>query len=234
MPAFLGASIVGLLTVWALAEMLAPGVGLPIMAPICLFATITVFAGWGLHAHYPHRRLGACNLVTMVRAALISVLAMPVLVPDPLMGGASAWGFFAVAFVAFLLDGVDGWLARRSGLLSLFGARFDMEVDAVFAALLSLIALSGGHAGWWVLGLGFMRYGFVAAGWTLPWLRGALPERFRRKVVCVIQVGALIALLAPVVQPPGSAALAAVALAVLLWSFALDVIWLWRRRWDRE
>lgn len=213
--------------------MLAPGVGLLIASPIGLFAAISVFAGWGLHAHYPHRRLGACNLVTLVRAALISVLVMPVLRPDLLTDHVAAWGFFGVALVAFLLDGVDGWLARRSGLLSVFGARFDMEVDAVFAALLSLIALSGAQAGWWVLGLGFMRYGFVAAGWVLPWLRGDLPERFRRKVVCVIQIGALIALLAPVLLPPLSAALVGVALAVLVWSFALDVIWLWHRRGDR-
>ena len=34
----------------------------------------------------------------------------------------------AAAVVA--LDGVDGWIARRIGRTTVFGARFDMEVDA--------------------------------------------------------------------------------------------------------
>jgi phosphatidylglycerophosphate synthase len=192
-------------------------------------------AGWGFWLHYPHRRLGACNLVTLFRAGLISILAAPLMAPEMMApGNAAAWGVFAVALAAFALDGIDGWLARRSGLRSAFGARFDMEVDAVFAALLALIALVSGQAGWWVLGLGFMRYGFVVAGWALPWMRADLPERFRRKVVCVIQIGTLIALLAPVVQPPLSAALAGVALAVLIWSFALDMAWLRQAREARE
>ena len=36
------------------------------------------------------------------------------------------------------LDGLDGWAARRQGLVSAFGARFDMEVDALL-----ILALAG-------------------------------------------------------------------------------------------
>ncbi len=234
MPVFVAASAVLLPVVWLLADVLSAGRILPVLASVGLFVGVVAVAGRGLVLRYPHPRLGACNLVTLVRAALIAALAAPLLAPDVLaQGGAAAWGVLAVALAAFLMDGIDGWLARRSGLQSAFGARFDMEVDAVLAALLALIALAGGQAGWWVLGLGFMRYGFVAAGWALPWLRADLPERFRRKVVCVVQIGTLIALLAPPVQPPLSAVLAAVALAVLVWSFAVDVIWLWRNRRGR-
>jgi phosphatidylglycerophosphate synthase len=229
------AAVVVLAGVWCLADMLSPQGLLPVAGATILFILMVAVAGRGLWLHYPHRRLGTCNLVTLFRAGLISVLMVPLLAPELLApdnasASASAWAVVAVALLAFLLDGIDGWLARRSGLQSAFGARFDMEVDAVFAALLALIALAAGLAGWWVLGLGFMRYGFVAAGWLLPWMRGELPERFRRKVVCVIQIGTLIALLAPAVQPPLSGALAGAALAVLVWSFLLDVIWLWRRR----
>ncbi len=233
LPGFLAASVVVLLGVWVLARALAPETVFLLIAPPGLFAVIAAVAAWGLWAHYPHDRVGACNLVTLIRAGLVSLLALPLLVPDLLAGGGAAWGVFGVALVAFLMDGIDGWLARQSGLTSAFGARFDMEVDALLAALLALIALSGGQAGWWVLALGAMRYAFVAAGWALPWMRAALPERFRRKVVCVIQIGTLIALLAPVVQPPASAMLAGAALAVLVWSFALDILWLWQNRGER-
>ena len=37
----------------------------------------------------------------------------------------------ALAAVALVLDAVDGRVARRTGTVSPFGARFDMEVDAV-------------------------------------------------------------------------------------------------------
>jgi hypothetical protein len=75
-----------------------------------------------------------------------------------------------------------------------------------------------------------MRYAFVAAGWALPWLNGALPQRMRRKVVCVVQIAVLAALLAPVLQPPVSTGLALAATALLAWSFAVDILWLARRR----
>ena len=136
----------------------------------------------------------------------------------------------AVAGLALSLDGLDGWLARREGLVSDFGARFDMEVDALLALVLALIALASGKAGPWVLILGGLRYVYVAAGVFLPWLRRDLPPRWGRKTVCVVQIATLIALLAPPVIPPLSLGLAAVATTLLVWSFAADVLWLWRRR----
>ena len=96
--------------------------------------------------------------------------------------------------------------------------------------ILSLLALGAGKAGPWILALGAMRYAFVAAMRIWPWLDAPLPESFRRKAVCVIQIATLIALLAPVVQPPLSASVAAAATVLLAWSFATDILWLWRKR----
>ena len=191
-------------------------------------AVLAVVAGLGLRgiaSGYPHDRLGVCNAVTLVRAALTAGLVTALVSP-----GIAGWGVVAVAVVALLLDGLDGWLARREGLVSDFGARFDMEVDAALALVLALLALQQGKAGPWLLILGGLRYGYVAAGVFWPWLRGHLPPRAGRKTVCVIQIAALIALISPPVVPPLSLALAAVATALLVWSFAADVLWLWRRR----
>lgn len=71
---------------------------------------------------YPHRALGLCNLVTLLRLALMSALVAPLV-----SGSGAQWGVLMVAAVALALDGVDGWLARRQHLVSQFGARFDME-----------------------------------------------------------------------------------------------------------
>jgi phosphatidylglycerophosphate synthase len=174
---------------------------------------------------YPHRSLGLCNVVTLARLVIVTALAAALFA-----GGEGAWAFVALAAVALALDGVDGWLARRHGLASSFGARFDMETDAAFALVLSLHALAIGAAGPVVLVLGVMRYAFVAAAAVLPWLNAPLPERFSRKAVCVVQIAALILIQVPGVPPAVASALVAFAAALLVWSFAVDVAHLRRGR----
>jgi phosphatidylglycerophosphate synthase len=174
---------------------------------------------------------GGCNRVTTLRLGIASVLggaiAAPFLVAP---AGVLVWPAFGLAVVALILDGVDGWMARRSGFSSAFGARFDMEVDAATIMILSVLAWQTGQAPVWVLALGLVRYGFVLAGMRWAFLRADLPPSFRRKVVCVVQVAVLAALIAPVIIPPVSSVLAAGALAALIWSFAVDVLWQWRHR----
>lgn len=168
---------------------------------------------------------GPANQVTSVRAALTLVLAGVLVaprVPDP------RWCVAAATIVA-VLDGVDGWLARRTGTASDFGARFDMETDALLILVLSLLAWRFGKAGGWVIASGLLRYVFVAAGAFLRWLQRPLPPSRRRQAICVLQVTALIIVILPIVTPPLSTLIAAGALAVLVWSFLVDTAWLWRR-----
>lgn len=179
----------------------------------------------GMRRHYPHPRIGACNTVTLARTALTTALLAP------LAGGeAAGWAVAAVASVALLLDGVDGLLARRSGLVSAFGARFDMEVDAALALVLALHVLAGTAVGAEVLVLGVMRYVFVTGAALLPWMRQDLPVSMRRKSICVLQLAALIVLQVPQLPVDTAIWLARGASAALVWSFLSDVIWLWRHR----
>lgn len=174
--------------------------------------------------------IGWCNIVTAGRAGLVWLLAA-VLVLAPLdTAPALAWAALVLAVIALALDGFDGWLARRRGEASEFGARFDMEVDAALILVLACLAWLSGKAGVWVLALGLMRYGFVLAGRHAAWLRAPLPPSLRRKAVCVLQVAVLALLVAPTVGPTLGSGLAAVALAALIWSFAIDTLWLWRHR----
>jgi phosphatidylglycerophosphate synthase len=126
------------------------------------------------------------------------------------------------------MDGIDGYLARRDGTATRYGARFDMEIDALFGAVLSLTILSAGIAGPLILILGFMRYVFVGANYMLPWLNGSLPESMRRKVVCVVQIAVLIALICPLVPPALHLPFTLIGVAALIWSFAIDTLWLKR------
>ena len=140
-----------------------------------------------------------------------------------------AWAALAGAGLLLALDGLDGLAARRQRLVSAFGARFDMEVDALLILALAAVALGLGKAGPWILGLGLMRYGFVLAGLAVPALARPLPASTRRRAVCALQVATLGLMLAPPLVPPLAAALAATAFAALAGSFVVDVAWLLRR-----
>ncbi len=197
--------------------------------PVLWFAAGAAVCGQCLLRHWRAPRLGYANGLTLGRLALAALMLAPAAEPR-LTEGASGWVVFCLALVTLALDGVDGPLARRSGLAGPWGARFDMEVDSVFALLLAVVAWRSGAAGAWVLLLGGLRYLFVLAGWVWPWLGAPLPQRFRRKLVCVVQIAVLAALLAPVAVPPWSELAALLALALLCWSFARDVLWLAARR----
>jgi phosphatidylglycerophosphate synthase len=175
-----------------------------------------------------HRRaeaFGVANSVTLARAALtVLLVALLGTAPTPAVG----WVVVAFGTAGVALDGVDGALARRRNEASSFGARFDMETDALLILVLAALVWQHGKAGPWILAAGLMRYLFVAASWALPWFGAALPPSRRRQAVCVVQIVSLLGALVPIVVPPWSASLALAGLAALVWSFAVDVLWLAR------
>ncbi len=208
-------------------------IGLPAavpMAAMALAAGLGASVLVGLGRAGPDAVFAPCSRVTLIRGGVGALVGGMLGAPEALAQPSVAWGVLALALLALILDGVDGWLARRRNEATAFGARFDMEVDAALTLLLAALALAAGKAGVWVLALGAMRYAFVAAAALWPWLSAPLPHSLRRKTVCVIQVAVLAAILAPVVPPAVAAPAAMVALALLIWSFAVDVLWLWMRR----
>ena len=178
-------------------------------------------------AHHRRDGLGPADRVTLARAVLACGVAA--LTADSFGGQAPVAILVTLSTIALVLDGVDGQIARRTGTASAFGARFDMEVDALLILALSMLAWRFDKAGVWVIASGAMRYAFVAAGLCWRWLEAPLPPSRRRKTVCVVQLAALTIILLPVVTPPLSTAIAAGALAALTGSFLVDTLWLWQR-----
>lgn len=169
---------------------------------------------------HPYPRFGPANVVTTIRAVLVALVALLIgrpATPELL------WLTIGLTAVMGVLDGLDGWLARRTGMASEFGARFDMETDAALILVLSILVWQHGKAGAWVLLCGLMRYAFVAAGWLLPWLARPLQSTRRGKTVAVGQLVGLSVALAPIVPVPLSAVAAALTLTALAWSFAIDI-----------
>jgi phosphatidylglycerophosphate synthase len=123
---------------------------------------------------------------------------------------------------------VDGRVARARGEATAFGARFDVETDAAMLIVLSVAVVALGIAGWWVLAIGGMRYGYVAMSLLVPALRTPLPCRSSGKVIAVVQAVALLTALAFGLTHGAHwvpTLFLLVAFALLCWSFGRSVIW---------
>ena len=219
------------MAVFLAAELMGPSVGMKRSAS---FAGLMIFAPIGFLVLrylylYPHEAFGPANATTTFRAALaagVGGIVTAVLPSGQAPAASRLWGVTGISARFLALDGMDGFLARRSGTASRYGARFDMEVDAFLILLLSALAAITHKAGPWVLMVGLMRYVFILAQLLIPQMRGRLPDSLRRKVICVFQGAALAVALMPVVAHAVSAPLLGLALVSLTYSFAADAAYL--------
>lgn len=220
--------VIGLIVQVLLLAALATTVGLSPagwLAGVAYGVGLCVLLGRGLRRSAAPG-LGPADRVTLTRATLVG--GVTGLVVDSFTRPVPVALLVTLTVVALALDAVDGKVARRTGTSSALGARFDMEVDAVLLLVLSVYVVPS--IGLWALAIGGMRYAFVVAIWTLPWMRGTLPPRYWRKVVAATQGVTLV--VATTGLPPRPLMIAALAfsLALLVESFGRDVIWLWRHR----
>lgn len=225
----LGAQLIGLGSVMVLGWAAVRWGGLSarvIPAATLVFIAIAVLVLLVCGNAHPFPTFGPANVVTTFRAAVVAFITALIGATHTDVVAAIAAG---LALGVTVLDGVDGWLARRTGLASAFGARFDMETDALLILVLSVLAWQHEKAGAWVVLAGAMRYLFVGAGYVWRWMNAPLPPSVRRKAVCVVQVVGLGVIVSPLVSAPASVVAAAVTLAALTWSFGVDVLWLRRQ-----
>jgi len=195
-----------------------------VLVGVALYGALAALILWTLPAGLPGPGLGAANRVTLARAAL-TVPVFALAVHPGALEAPTLWCVIVLSTVAMILDGVDGRVARRTGSQSAFGARFDMELDAALIMALCVVVWRSGKVDAWILLIGLMRYAFVAAGWVWPALTAELPPSFRRKLVCVVQGVALLVALGPIIPPWLAVGGNAIALALLTWSFVVDVLW---------
>jgi phosphatidylglycerophosphate synthase len=175
------------------------------------------------------RVFGPANGVTLVRATLVGCVTA--IVARAALEHERDVALIVIAAVALALDAVDGQVARRTGTVSRLGARFDMEVDAFLILVLSVFVAR--DLGPWVLGIGSMRYAFVAAGLVVPRLRRPVPPTTIGKAVAATQGIVLVVAASGVLPRPVATALTGLALALLTWSFGRSTRWLLRRREKR-
>ena len=205
--------------VWAVGT---AGPGLAVAVGCATVIAVAVSSGLARQG----RGLGPADRVTATRAALACGVAGLSANAFTRPGGAGV--LVALTVVALVLDAVDGQVARRTGTVTLLGARFDMEVDAFLILVLS-IDVGRGH-GWWVLAIGLARYAVLVAGAGFAWLRqSVVPSRWRKAVAAT--QGVVLCLAASEALPRLWADMALLGSAALLAvSFGTEAAELWRRR----
>jgi phosphatidylglycerophosphate synthase len=212
-----------------LAAIAAVAIGLAATAALPLWAAsvaVTLVTGtvlWRFHSQAAARRFGLANWVTLFRVNLVALLLLAVWPGEP--GSLQSWALFLIAAIALLLDGLDGWLARRRHEASDFGQRFDMGADTAFTIITTLCLVTFGLVGAWVLLIGMLRPAFAAAGRLWPALAAPLPESRGRKMACAGSLTCLVAALAPPLATLAPA-LALAAVLQLVWSFGRDLRYL--------
>lgn len=201
------------------------------VAPTVLAASMLVYVVMAALVYRfwtPDGDFGWANRITLARAVMVAVLGGVLVAPEIVQRHSLVLA--ALALLVIVLDGLDGWVARTVDGETRFGARFDMEVDALLILFLCIAVVLAERAGAWVLVIGGIRYVFVLGGQLLPWLQGDLPPSTWRKAVCVAQGIVLAAALVPWLPDMMVQVVLGISLVVLLHSFGRDTLWLGKRR----
>lgn len=212
--------VVGL-ALWPALLLAARFAGISSLAGSLLHLALLLTVGFAFLRLSPGPAFGIANALTLLRLGLLLLLLVRAVTAMPAADG--SWPLFAIALVALLLDAADGWAARRFGCASRFGARFDIETDTVFLLVLPLLLLGSGRAGPWVLLAGTLRPLFLLAGRLYPPLAAPLSPSRRRAFVCGLAASCLLLAFLPPAPPPTARLLAILAVAALVWSFAVDI-----------
>ncbi len=163
------------------------------------------------------------NLLTLLRIVLVPVFALLYLMPG---GTLYHWAGLLFGLAAFT-DWLDGYLARRLGQTTRFGAFLDPVADKLIVVT-ALILLIGQHANLWLTLPGIVivsREIFISA------LREWMAEMNRRGLVAVTKVSKvkttlqMVAIAVLLANPPNADNLWVHSGYVLLYVAALMTLW---------
>lgn len=185
--------------------------------PIALVA-LGSFAFWLFESRASFRRtgFGSANGITSVRLVSLPLFALLIDAHKPLFASLLAW-------TVFCLDGLDGFLARRTHSESRFGALYDAEVDASFSMLLTWAVFQLGHAGAWVLIGGLLRFVYVLSLYFTRVSEREAPRTTLGRYVFGLSVGGYTLSLWPFAA--AGSALSGLATLLLCYSFARSFHW---------
>jgi len=161
----------------------------------------------------PVPTLNVANLLTLSRLVLVPLFVIALFIGD---GGNTLWRAIATALfaVASVTDQLDGWVARKYGLITDFGKIADPIADKALtgAALVGLSVL--GELPWWITAvIAFREIGVTLLRfWVIR--HGVIPASRGGKAKTLTQIAAIVAYLLPL--PDGAAPVRWVLMGVAL------------------
>jgi phosphatidylglycerophosphate synthase len=185
------------------------------VALVCT-ASLAMLVRIGRGHYTPGGRFGSANAVTLLRLAMTALLAL--FGPRAPAPSAALW----VATV-LVLDGVDGWIARRRGLASEFGALLDTECDALLVLVCALLLYLQGRLPAFVLLPGVLRYFYVTGIELFPSGGRQQPRSRLGRYGFAVLVVSYVASLWPI--EPWHLWFARIATLLIVYSFARSIYW---------
>jgi len=123
--------------------------------------TLIVFISFGAHFLSNYNTIksfkpigGYANWITFFRMLLLMYVALNFKI-------ISHTSIMLIFVLNILLDILDGIVARKFKTESIFGLYFDMELDAFYVCLASIILYLEGLTGSWIIWIGLLRYLFT-------------------------------------------------------------------------
>lgn len=160
-------------------------------------------------------KIGYANIITLFRLFLLIVLAFYHTDIENL------FLFFTFLFL-IILDGIDGYIARRFHQTSEMGECLDMETDAFMVLVLSWIHFSEGRLGYWILIPGSLKYFYTVLFYFKEW---GNKEFLRKKIRALIAVVFFVSLITPFVFASSiSQPICMVASMLIIISFGLSAV----------
>jgi len=197
-------------TVWALGIERSWPVGVTALVSFAILLARSR-AEWAVE-----RRTIVPNLVTALRLLVIVTASIFVSGKPGVLWAALVIGVFA-------LDFLDGWLARRANGVTAFGARFDMETDALVVLVVDVELWMRGQFGVWILTSGLLRYVYVLSVALLPARGGEVPRSsLGRNAFGTLVLGLCVALVSPTTVGTIAAAIGSAAVTL---SFVRSFYW---------
>jgi phosphatidylglycerophosphate synthase len=132
--------------------------------------------------------------------------------------------------LSLIMDGLDGFIARKYNLVSKFGEIIDQESDNFLMLVISISLYLNKDIGLYVFLIPLYRYIFLASMKKYDWLKKTLPISQFRKIACVLTIILMIMSQDVYIDYENTVFLVILSLFIITFSFSKDIIWLYRNK----
>ena len=178
---------------------------------------------------YNLQNVNLANYVTYLRLVIMITLLVLILFRSDVDNMYYSLHITLLSFLVFIMDWLDGYVARKLKQITDFGFLFDQEVDNIFLFILVLsITLNNSELYFlWLIPL--LRYIFLLMKSVFVWMRSELYDSMRRKSICAVTTFLLIVCNLEFLSFFLIELLSIISIFIILFSFMKDILWLYRR-----